>query len=73
MSKLIVEIQEDGTIKTNGREMVGTEAEMLEELNALATELGGELVVEKHEPGVHHHHHGRGGHHHHGKGGGHHH
>lgn len=66
MSKVIIEIQEDGTLKINAKEMIGTEAELLNDLQALAREAGGELVVEKHIEGAHHHHHdhAHGGHHH---------
>lgn len=67
MSKLVVEIQEDGTLKTNAREMEGDEADILAALEELAALAGGELEVEKHVG--HHHHHGHGHHHHHGKGG----
>lgn len=63
-SKLVVEFNEDGTLKLNAREMIGTEKELLAELEALAKECGGELKVEKHEPGIHHHHHEHGGMHH---------
>lgn len=68
MSKLIVQILEDGTLKLNARDMVGEEAELLEALEELAKDVGGDLEVEKHVPGAHHHHHGHGhggGHHHH--------
>jgi len=64
MSKLIIEILQDGTIKTNAREVIGTEDEILAELNALASEVGGELEVEKHVEGAHNHHHGGNSHHH---------
>jgi hypothetical protein len=57
-SKLIVEIQADGSLKTNASKMVGEEAEILAALQELASGLGGELTVEKHVPGAHHHHHG---------------
>jgi hypothetical protein len=63
-STLIVEIQEDGTVKLNARDMVGTEKELVAALDALAKEVGGSLEVEKHVPGVHHEHHGTTGHHH---------
>lgn len=59
-SKFEVEILEDGTIKINARGMIGDEAELVAEMEALAKEVGGELKVEKHEPGTHHHHHGTG-------------
>lgn len=65
-SKLQVEIQDDGTVRLNAREMIGEEDELLAELNALAATLGGTLEVERHVEGAHHHHHGHGrGHHHH--------
>jgi hypothetical protein len=66
--KLVIEIQADGSIKTDARALEGSEADILAELQALADSgLGGDLTVEKHEKGVkhHHHHHGKGGHHHH--------
>ncbi|MCK9361651.1 hypothetical protein M0Q28_05540 [Patescibacteria group bacterium] len=65
-SKLIVQIMPDGSLKTNARGMVGTEKEILAELNALAAKVGGTLTVEAHEKGFHAHHthddhvHGRG-------------
>lgn len=64
-STLKIEINDDGTVKLNARQMIGEEQELLDALNALAAEVGGELVVEAHEPGIHHHHHGHGGHTHH--------
>jgi hypothetical protein len=69
MSKLIVEILEDGTVKLNARDMIGDEADLLAELNALAAAVGGELKVEKHVEGARHHHHGDGKYHTHAKGG----
>lgn len=64
--KLVIEIQDDGTIKTNARELKGSEAQILAELAELAKAVGGTLTLEKHEPGIHHHHHDheKGGHHH---------
>jgi len=56
-SKLVVEIQDDGSIKINATQMIGTEAELLKDLGSLAKDLGGELVVEKH---VHSHSHSHG-------------
>jgi len=53
-SKLVVEIQDDGSIKINATQMIGTEAELLKDLESLASDLGGELKVEKH---VHSHNH----------------
>lgn len=67
-SKLVVEIQDDGTIKINATGMIGSEAQILAELETLAREMGGELVVEKHIQGAHHHHHGGHSHHHKSKG-----
>lgn len=63
-SKLVIEIEDDGTVTTNATQMVGTEKEILAQLEKLAASVGGDLKVEKHEPGVKHHHHG-GTHHHH--------
>ena len=55
---LKITLNADGTIRTNARGMKGTTPEILAELKALAAEAGGELMVEKHEPGLHHHQHG---------------
>lgn len=63
-SKLKVEIQDDGSVKINATGMIGDEADLLAELEALARECGGELEVEKHIEGAHHHHHGGASHHH---------
>lgn len=71
MSKLVVQINPDGTLKLDAREMIGEEAELLEELGELAASVGGELKVEKHVEGAHHHHHGTGKGHTHSHGGGH--
>ena len=54
-SELKIEILPDGTLKLNARKMVGSEKELLDALDDLAKYAGGELVVEKHEPGLHHH------------------
>lgn len=55
----------DGSIRLDARGMEGSEKEILDELSALATEAGGELMVEKHERHrhghVHRHVHARGG------------
>ncbi len=56
--KLIVTINDDGTIGTNATGLKGTTAEIMKELSALAASVGGALEVEKHEPGRHVHHHG---------------
>lgn len=48
---LIVTIAPDGSIKTDARKMIGTEKEILAELNALAATVGGTLTVERHEKG----------------------
>jgi hypothetical protein len=61
-SKLVIEIQDDGTIKTNATQVFGTEKEILDQLNALAKELDGELEVEEH---VHSHDHSHSHDHHH--------
>ena len=56
-SKLVVEIQDDGSVKIDASQMIGTEEELLKDLVSLARELGGELKVEKH---VHSHNHSHG-------------
>lgn len=62
-SKLVIEICDDGTFKLNGTGMIGTETELLNDLKALAKEVGdGELKVEKH---IHKHSHGHTNDHHH--------
>lgn len=71
-STLKVRINDDGSLKLDAREMIGEEEELMEDLEDLAAECGGQLKVEKHQEGQHHHHHGRGGHvHTHGGRGGH--
>lgn len=60
MSKLKVELMEDGSIKLDASGVIGDEKEILAELQELAASVGGELKVEKHIEGVHHHHHGHG-------------
>jgi hypothetical protein len=47
-SKLVVELCEDGSVKIDGSGLIGTNEELVKELQALAAECGGELVVEKH-------------------------
>lgn len=47
-STLTIEIMDDGSIKLNATEMVGTEEDILKDLQRLAEEFGGELKVEKH-------------------------
>jgi hypothetical protein len=56
-SKLVVEIQDDGSVKIDASQMIGTEEELLKDLESLARDLGGELKVEKH---VHSHNHSHG-------------
>ena len=56
-SKLIVEIQADGSVKINASQMIGTEDELVKDLESLAKDLGGELKIEKH---VHSHNHSHG-------------
>jgi hypothetical protein len=66
--KLVVEIQEDGSMKTNAREVVGEDADIMALLEELAELAGGDLKVEKHVGHHSHshthaeHHHGKGGH-----------
>ena len=53
-------LNDDGTVSVNSTGMKGSEKEILAQLNSLAAAIGGALKVEKHEPGLHHHHGGRG-------------
>jgi hypothetical protein len=63
---LVLEFMDDGTVKVIAKDMLGSEKQILDKLNALAKEIGGELVVEKHiESHHHHHHHDDKDHHHH--------
>lgn len=66
-SKVVVEILDDGTFKVDASKAIGSEAELLELLGSLAKEVGGELEVERHVEGAHHHHHGDGRSHTHGR------
>jgi len=56
-SKLKITFNDDGSCSTDGTGLVGSEKELLEDLQALAAELGAELKVEKHvhKHGVHTH------------------
>jgi hypothetical protein len=58
--KIQILLNNDGTVKIDARGMKGSVAEIAKELEALAKEVGGELIVEKHEPGRHTHHDERG-------------
>lgn len=53
-SKLQVELLDNGDVKINATQMIGTEKELIADLKALAESLGGELIIEKH---VHSHNH----------------
>ncbi len=53
---LKVKFNDDGTVSVNATGMKGSEKEILAQLNSLAAAIGGALKVEKHEPGLHHHH-----------------
>ena len=55
---LKVKLNDDGSVSIDARGMKGTEKEILAQLNSLAAAVGGSLKVEKHEPGLHHHHDG---------------
>lgn len=55
-SKLQVEIQDDGSIKINATQMIGTNKELIKDLESLARSLGGELIVEEHIEGHNHSH-----------------
>ena len=55
-SILKVTVMPDGSLKTDARKMVGSEKEILSELNSLAAKVGGTVTVEAHERGFHAHH-----------------
>jgi hypothetical protein len=55
--QIIIEPQDDGTIRIISRGLKGTTPEIMRELEALATAVGGTLTIEKHEPGAHSHDH----------------
>jgi len=69
-SKLIIDIGPDGSIKSNARGLAGSEEQIMQLLEELAKDVGGELTVEKHEPGAHVHTHSDSLLHNHGGGGG---
>jgi len=56
MNNMKITLNDDGTISVDARGMKGSVADIMKELNALASVVGGELVVEKHVGGIHHHH-----------------
>jgi hypothetical protein len=61
--KLVVTINDDGTVKTDATKMeADSDLDLEATLNALAQELGGSLKVEKHLPGQHGHTHSHGRH-----------
>ena len=68
-SKITITILDDGTVKTDAREVDGTEGEIMDILNELALELNGKLEVEKHVHTHHSHHRHDANDHHHVKGG----
>lgn len=56
-STIKFKIGRNGAVKIDARGMIGTADEILAQLTDLATATGGELKVERHEPGMHDHHH----------------
>lgn len=54
---LVITFNADGTFSTDARKLEGTDAEILENLQDLAREAGGELVVERHVGHAHTHSH----------------
>ena len=56
-SKLIIEIQDDGTVKVNAQKVKGSSDAIMKQLQDLAAEVGGELTIEKHVETHHHHDH----------------
>jgi len=61
MKKILITLNDDGSISVDARGMTGKEAEILSELKSLAATVGGDFEVEKHV-GNHHHHHGENDH-----------
>lgn len=59
MADSVVEFEflPDGSIKINASKMLGSEKQILDEIQPLVESMGGELKVEKHVHGIHHHHH----------------
>ena len=55
-ASLKIYLNDDGTVKVDARGMKGSVAEITKELESLAASVGGELVIERHEPGRHAHH-----------------
>lgn len=47
-STLVVEFCEDGSVKIDASGMIGTNEELIKDLQGMAAENGGELKVEKH-------------------------
>ena len=47
-SKVVVVLCEDGSVKIDASGMIGTNDELVKDLQDMAAEVGGELVVEKH-------------------------
>lgn len=56
-NQIKVQLLDDGCIRLDSRGAEGSETEIMKELKALAATVGGELEVERHEPGKHVHSH----------------
>lgn len=56
--QLFIEITEDGDIKLDASKMPGTEQDILDLLNAIALEVGGDPATLKVEQHIHKHQHG---------------
>ena len=61
MDTLKIKFNDDGTVSVNATGMKGSEVEILKQLQSLAAAVGGDLKVEKHVHGAHHHHDEKGG------------
>ena len=57
MKQMVIEIQDDGGLKVDFSKMPGTEKGLLKLLEELGKDVGGEVKVEKHKPGIKHIHH----------------
>lgn len=58
MNGMKIKFNDDGSISVDSSGMKGSTADIMKLLNGLASTCGGELVVEKHVGGIHHHHEG---------------
>lgn len=57
MNQMVIEIEDDGGLKVDSSKMPGAEKDILKLLEELGKDVGGEVKVEKHKPGIKHTHH----------------